>query len=95
MTGLALHVNKGDDGELSFQGGAPYALPLGQTVRDMSTALAKQLGLVSREAVYKIEEAIQTTHQYLPHLSHAEPEHTVFDKTMLLQLLASKYGYKR
>ena len=93
---MHLHVDKTDDGQPLIHGRAPvYGLAIGHSIRNLSVLLAHQNGLVSDEISYRIEEALQTTHQYVPHLPYAEPEHTVFDRTAILCLLASKYGYKR
>ena len=94
---MKLQVDKTDDGQPLFRGGdVIYGLPIGHTTRELAVSMAEDMGWEdSQEIVFQIDEALQTTHEYIPHLSHAEPEHTVFGKTSLLRLLASKYAYKR
>lgn len=95
--GMKLYINRLSDGELSFEIRQPlYGLPLDHTIRDFGRALAQEQGweIDGREAV-KIEEAIKILYPFVPSLSHAEPEHTVFKHSALIRLLSMKYQYQR
>ena len=64
-------------------------------VHSVKKSLEEHGDKIDADEKAKIEEAIKILYPFVPSLSHAEPEHTVFKHSALIRLLSMKYQYQR